>query len=461
MKIGEWIVERILGARGGKNTEEGGTRLTAAPAGDAARDDLGWRKLTGDPNRKLPSVTQDRMIELSYWLWKNNPMANWIIEITTAFVVGDGVKIEAKHPDVQALLDAFWSNPINAMNIYLEKHTRELGIYGELCLPKFVSEHAGKVSVGFIDPAVIRDVLTDPENVKMVIGVFLKSSDGTVGKRLKTVIPPEAEAILSRRAREMRDSFDGGECYFFSINNVTNDPRGTSDLFVIADWLDAYEQFLFDYTDKWPLLNVFVWDLLVEGADEKTLVQELQKFTKKSGSVYAHNEKTTLDAKTPNLNAAEADTGARLIRNHILGNKSLPEHWFGGGGDVNRATAMEMGAPAYKMLSSRQKIILYIIKSILTDVIREADARDMLPGVPADEKRFNVFVPELSSKDISRFSAAIEQITASLAEAVKAGWIDRETSTKIFAFCLSLVGYEVDVETVKEKLREEAAAKVV
>ena len=427
-------------------------RLKAANMTD---EDEGWRRITGDSTRQLNEVTQDRMIEISYWLWKYNPLANWIIEITTAFVVGDGLTIEAKNDDVQEVIDKFWDDPVNAMKLHLKKHTRELGIYGELCLPKFVGENSGRVRVGFFDPAQIKSVITDPHNCKMRIAVLLKGTGGKVGRKFKTVLPEGAEEVLSDKAKIYRDQCKDGEVYFDAINNVTNEPRGTSDLFVLADWLDAYEQFLYDYADKWPLLNSFVWDLLVEGADENEIKKALKNFTKKSGSIYGHNEKQKLEAVTPDLKAVDAEKGARLLRNHIMGNTGFPEHWYGGGGDVNRATAVEMGAPAFRMLSDKQAEIISIFSFILEDVIFEAGKAGMLDGVEVEERTFTVSAPPLAAKDITGFATAVQELTTALISAENQEWIDKDTGVKAFAFCLGLIGYELDVEAIQEELDKE------
>src|SRR4030067_457394 len=246
--------ERIIGAFFGEMIEaKVAERLKAASAGDLDTEDIGWRKLTGDANRNLSPLKQERMIEIAFFLWENNPFANWIIEIIKDFILAEGLPYEAKHPDVKKTLDDFWYDPLNKMDLYLEKYVRELFLYGELCLPVYVAEQTGKARLGYIDPAQIKEVVTDPENVKMVIGIILKDSANNAGKKLKTIIPDDAETIISEDARTLRNSYNDGDCHFFAINNVTNSPRGRSELLSVADWLDAYEQFLFDYADKWTL----------------------------------------------------------------------------------------------------------------------------------------------------------------------------------------------------------------
>jgi hypothetical protein len=37
--------------------------------------------LTGNPQRDLPLITQERMLQIAHWLWEQNPLAHWIVEI--------------------------------------------------------------------------------------------------------------------------------------------------------------------------------------------------------------------------------------------------------------------------------------------------------------------------------------------------------------------------------------------
>jgi hypothetical protein len=406
--------------------------------------DIQWRKLTGDVTRDLPSVTQDRMIDISYWLWKTNPLARFIIEIQTAFVVGDGIKLKADDPKVQAVLDDFWTHPINNFELNLEKHVRELGMFGEQCWPKFVGYYSGNVALGYQDPAYIKTVVTDPENCKIIIGVITRGKDFHDGKKYKTALDPLVDEFLSYDAQLFRDSCENKECYFFAINNVTNAPRGTSDLFHRADWLDIYEQFLFDNAEKVSQFNTFIWDLMVKSADKKQIDEIMKTLSKKSGSTFGHNDSVELEAKTPDLKANDTSTQARMQRNHILG--EIPEHWFGGGGDVNKATSMEMGTPVFKMMSSRQRYVCSMFTFLGNDIIREADKRGLLQGVPDDQKKCRAEAPEMVSKDLAKFGTVINQFSASLISMVTNKLLSRETAIKSFAFAVELIGFKIDPE---------------
>lgn len=450
------LFQRITGALlGGVIEAQVKERLAAASLGDLEKEDAGWRKLTGSTSRNLSPLKQERMIEIAFYLWENNPLAKWIIEIVKDFILAEGLPYEAKNEDVKKVLDAFWNDPLNQMDIYLEKHVRELFINGELCFPVFTAQQTGKVRLGYIDPKDIDEVVTDPENVKMIIGVKLKGTSGHEGRRLKTILAKDAELIISKAAATLRAGYSDGECFFFAINNLTNSARGRSDLLGTADWLDAYEQFLFDYADKWPLQNSFVWDLLVTGGNETEIKKQIDGFTKKPGSIFGHNEKVTLAASSPDLKPVDAEIGARLFRNHILGSHSIPEHWFGGGGNVNMATAVEMGTPAFKTLSAKQQYVKYILETILTYVIASARAARYL-NVRDEEAACSVITPELASKDVTKYSTALQQLATSLSTAELQGWIDKDTARKIFAAGVAFLGIDLDIAAVKDAVEKQS-----
>jgi len=463
------IKEKLIGAFFGDIIEKKvSERLKAASSTLSApsAEDMQWRKLTGSDDRNLLPVTQDRMIEIAYWLWETNPLAGWLIDITTAFILAEGLPYEAKNPDVKDVMDKFWNDPVNRMSLYFPKHINELQIFGELCLPAFTAKQTGRVRLGYIDPARIDVVAVDPENVRAIIGVLTKSWTGTIGsysvmsepKQYRTILSEEADYILSPKAKELREQFTDGECFYWSINNVTNSPRGRSSLLSIADWLDVYEQFLFDYADKWPQFNSFVWDLLVQGGDDNAIKEQLKSFTKKSGSAFGHNEKVTLSAIAPDLKSADAETGARIFRNHILGRWGFPEHWYGGGGNVNRATASEMDLPALKMMSQKQLTVKYILEDLFEYQIRQARDARYLKVSDEDAGAYSVISPEMGSKDIAKFSTSAQQIATALVTAEMQGWVDNDTARKIFASVVAFTGVEMDFDAIKATLEEKKEA---
>ena len=427
-----------------KVDQEMQARLTATAL---SFEEVGFRKLTGNPTRELPVATQERMFEICYWLWKTNPLAQFIIDIIVAFVVEGGMPFTSDNEDVKKLFTEFWGDAANQLDIFFEKHVTELGVFGELCLPVFVLKNTGKVRLGFIDPADIEAVVTDPHNAKLTIGVRLKSMDNEPARKLAVIIGDEEIEILSAKGQKLYETFTDGQCFYWKVNTLTNEPRGCSDLFVVADHLDGYEQFMADTMEKFSQYNAFYYDVTVEGATNEDLQKQANLYRPPTtGGAFVHNEKVKSQAVSPTQNASDADTGARLLRNHILGPKGIPEHWAGGGGDVNRATASEMDLPVLKMLGRRQQTVKHILEQIADFVILSAINARYLRVAPEDAT-YEIQTPEINSKDIKSQASALESLARSLTAAQSNRWIDEATARKMFAFAAEFVGFKYDPAT--------------
>jgi hypothetical protein len=439
MNLRAAIVKKFLGTEVEKQVVE---RLPAAVGQQL--DQIGWRRLTGAPTRELSMMDPERAIEVAYWLWKTNPLAKWIIEVVTAFVAAKGLPITCGNDDVQEVVKNWWEDSVNRFDIHWENFVRELGIYGEQCWPRFVADQTGRVRVGYIDPALIEQVFCDPHNVKIKIGVSIKSHSAGSARRLAIVLDTDNEDFLSEEGKALRSTFMDGFCYYFSVNALTNELRGTSDLFAVADHLDNYEQFLYDSGEKYSRFNTYFYDITVNGADEKKLQEERANYEPpKNGSAFIHNEKVTAQAVAPDMKAEDSSAASRLHRNHILGSIGLPEHWFGGGGDVNRATASEMDAPARKIIAARQEKIKNMLELMVDDVIACAVEARYLNGVPEEELyAYEVQTPDISDKDTAKLSTMLTQVATSLTVAESQGWIPNEEAAKAFAFFLAFIGYE-------------------
>lgn len=453
MKLFDNLVSAVFSERIEKIASEA-VKEAQLKAASVGMDEPGFRRLNGGQRRELEYVTQDWMLEVCYWLATQNPMGEWVVNVVRDFVTAEGLPYEATNPEVKKVLDRFWRDPINNLECRADDLIRELGIYGEQCWPVNVAEQTGRVRLGYLDPKLIQEVVTDPENVAMAIGVIRKAVDGRPSKRLKTVLDPEAEAFLSDDAKAWRESCEQ-ECFFWKVNTVTNNPRGVSDLFIIADWLDGYEKFLFDAMQRFPQLNAFVWDVTITGADGDAL-REWQRDNPipKPGAQRVHNEKVKYNAVAPDLKAADAATAARLFRNHVLSARSLPEHWYGGGGDVNRSTAAEMGVPAFRMIGRRQRLVAYMWSQVGAYVIRMAREAAYINVTDEEALDWKVNTPEIEKGDLSGFASALQSLTNSLAAATTNGWIDGETAAKVYASALVWVGYALDPDKASEAARK-------
>ena len=420
-------------------------------------EEEGFTKLTGDKDRSLSSLTQERMQELAVFLWKSNPLANRIIELPLVYLLAEGVTMNVQDETAQQWLNEFWNDPINQMDIKLPKKVREMSLFGEQCWPVFKNPTNGAVRLGYLDPGLIKEVKTDPDNTEQPIGVVTKA----LGKKRKSkkyrIIVPGSENIFGEEAKKIREEFNDGECFYFNINALSSSSRGLSDLLATMDWLDLYDKALFGEVERWDALRSFIWDVTLRGATEETVKKRASEIeVPSSGGVRVHNDAETWQAVTPDLQAANGAENARTVRNHILGGSTLPEHWYGGGGDVNRSTAGEMGEPTFKTFKFRQTEWKHILETVCFYAVYSR--LEKTGNIPEDLRDYRPVAqfPELTHRDTSVYAAALQQTVVAVGIAVEKGMMTEETAVAVIGSMISRIGIEIDPAKELEQARAKA-----
>jgi hypothetical protein len=396
------------------------------------------------------------MLAIALWLWEGNALAQWMIEVVVDFVWGEGGAIAASDADVNDVLKAFWTDPVNKLGLRLDDWTRELGLQGELILPVFVNKVDGHVRLGYIPPEHVEDIIPDPDNCLIQAAVVLKASLGQPRKVYKVVraetwrASPHYGRLMPAEPNE-RDISGGtgrvydGSCILAQTNKLSGARRGRSDLLALIDWLDGYDAALFDQLDRAQLIDSFIWDVTLKGADEKVIGDFLKKNIKpKRGSIRAHNEQVEWQAVTPDFKAQDKSELFRLLRTHILGSRSIPEHYYGSGGEVNLATAKEMGLPTQKRMTRRQNVIRELMRTLGGFAIDQAVRYGTLPA--AAPRDVTVTLPEISMKDTSAITTALTSLSAALSMAQAQGWLRKATAARLFAVMAGQLGTEINVD---------------
>jgi hypothetical protein len=426
----------------------------AVPLREAAgvsveEEEEGWRRLTGDGARDLAPMTHERMQKLAHYLWQTNLVANRLIELPLAYLLAKGVSWSVDDDDAQAALDRHWKDGLNAWDIKLPKRVRELSMFGEQCWPVFRNQATGGVRLGYLDPAKIATVVTDPENQEQPIGIVTKKDRKGRARRYRIIVNVP-ESAFDERTQQIRSTFADGDCFYFRINELSSATRGVSDLLAQMDWLDAYDQFLFGEVDRAAAVRAFVWDVTLSGATPAEVEARAKKITApRPNSVRVHNEGETWKAEAPALNAYDAASAARLIRNHILGGATVPEHWYGGAEDVNKSTGSSMTEPTEKMLEMRRTLLGYMLEQVGQYVVRShwgaldrelnASEADVLGSLVVEW-------PEMTAKDTTKYAAALQQTVAAIVQLIADSLLTRETALRVIAALVENFGVSIDVE---------------
>lgn len=398
-------------------------------------DDQFYRRLTGDAKSKrrdLSPLQQDRMLEIVWYLWEQNPFARRLITLMTDLILGNGWQVEAKDERIQVEIDATWNHRVNQLAVRIREFHNALALNGELILPVATNPITGRPEIGFIDPYQVKDVQAVPDNVLVPDTVILKSERGQVEKTLKIVRENPATGLME------------GEVFYFGINKLPNSLRGRSDIMALADWLDLYDQYLFAEVERLHLLSAFVWDYKIEGAtDDKAIQEKLKKFpTPKPGSVFAHNEKETLEARTPDLKAQDRSEAGRMLRTHIAGSYGFPLSYLGEI-DSNKASIEGQNDVLLKTPAARQvefaafldQIVRFTIQSTTTK--NPALFRDADPG-------YRIRMPEIAAKDIARVGTVLAQVVGAMDTSMTNHTASRKLTAQVLVAMLKQLGVDAD-----------------
>jgi hypothetical protein len=425
--------------------------LTLAAGLSIDQDDYQYRRLgSGAKARKrdLTPIQQDRMLEIAWYLWEQNPFAKRLITFSTDLILGEGITVQADDERVQEAIDATWNHRINQLRTRLPEFHNALELNGELILPTEVNPVTGRPILGFIDPSNVLRIELNPMNSLLPEYVVLRAESGSnlEGARLRIVHEDPATGLLA------------GEVFYHAINKLPNSSRGRSSLLALADWLDLYDQYLFAEVERLHLLSSFVWDYKVEGASAEEIKDKVNKLpTPKPGSVFGHNEKESLEARTPDLKAADRSEAGRMLRTHIAGSYGFPLSYLGEI-DSNKATIEGQNDVMMKTPARKQREFAAFIELIVTFTVQQHIGKNRALYRDASEK-FKVITPEIAAKDISRVGTVLASVVAAMDTAMANKTASRQLSVTVMVALLKHLGVDADPAEVLEQADLDAEEK--
>ena len=415
-------------------------------------EDPGFRRITSLATlRDLNPLMHDRMLQVCYFLRVTTPFGKRIVEILTDYTIGKGVRVTAKDPAVQEVIDDFWNDEVNQMDDNTEQWSDELTTFGELCVPVAVNRISAKVRAGYIDPM----------NIDTIQFAEMATSDGTASINVPWAVRLRREVgevlqkpmLIVRRQEDVNQANYGkldGECFYFSINKAKSASRGFSELCALADWVDLFDQMIFDFGDKVRFLNQFIWHYIFKGADEKRVQEYKNKLTKdppRQGGVLVTNDAIEVNALTPDFKGADMAQGAAMVKKYGLGGAGIPPVLMGDGDDANRASSLEMNAPFTKKIMKRQNHLSRCLKQVLDFQIEMAQTAGVI-GKNVDIS-YTIEFPEIVVKDLQKGAQTLAGVATAMQVGQQEGWITGSTAARAFHTVLAEIG--VDIEDSNEE----------
>jgi len=129
----------------------------------------------------------------------------------------------------------------------------------------------------------------------------------------------------------------------------------------------------------------------------------------------------------------------------VMGAVGRPDSWFGSGGKAYQTEAELFGQVPMRDLDLRQRELKYNLMLINQFALDQAVIAGRISPAKA-ETGFEVQMPEIAKKDVTKLAAALPQIQMALSGATADKWITRDTATWMFAYICSYLGYEIDAQ---------------
>lgn len=321
----------------------------------------------GNWRRDLPTNQYDKHLRVCQELWKENPVAKKGVQNFRSFVASEGFHVRStckdpkKQPILQTQIDQHLR--INNWKFAAGKRIETLAVEGEwdyqILTPNPITGHC---RIAKVNPEDIKAINPDALDSETMVTATL------CNPRTETVYQPNGtHYTIEHTELEIvrRDPITGrlkGNLLHLPINQLTGQTRGWSDLLVVADYLDSMDLLVVGEVDRHRLMKVFAWVVKISGADPKTVLKRKQELRQEgppqSGDLLITDGSEEWDTKTPALNLQESVLFCEFLLMLIFGGLNMPQHWYSQGGDVNKATAGEMGTPVMAQVRARKELVM-------------------------------------------------------------------------------------------------------
>lgn len=382
----------------------------------------------------LPTEKIQTGQRLSLLLYRKNVRAFSAIELIKDFVLGDGIRFKANNSEVQKVLEEHWEE--NQWMSIIEERIRSLAIFGEQLYPVFIDGDTGMVKVSSISPFFIQKVLRDPDDAEKLKSVIVSLFKLPAGKGETA----EAELIEFNLIQKPGSEVLDNPAFFFGVNRISGATRGTPDLLPSLDWLEGLDNMVFSMLERASLSQNVVFDLKMEGLNEKQLREEGKKFMAalRSGEAFAHNESVELGIQVPKLGSSDSETMTSIILKQIQAGTRLAGLFFGDSDDLTRSSASELSVPVAKAIQGRQNFVRRMVEKIFKFQITQSKKAGTLPK-DVDEG-FEIEMARVFLRDTSVIAASLKDLSETLETAVANQWITNEQAAKFYRSGLEELG---------------------
>ncbi len=362
----------------------------------------------------LSPKNRKEMYERAIEAWMSDPLVGHIVNLTSWFVMGEGITFAASDERVHLTLDDFWSDKETKWDSLQRLISDELQVFGEIFLRLFVNPLSGRVKAVLLDPKEIVDIARDDANGQPAR--YLRRYTRRV---YRDSLNAGISGGFEYDEEEADEIIPAGEIIHLTVNSLSSSMRGISELYRILPWLELYSQWLRDRVSLNRARASFAYLRKVPGSPAQAKdVFERDPITgrvrpPRAGSVLVVNEGEEWQVLHPDVGAGDAKEDGRALKLMIAAGSGIFEHYFGDPSTGNLATTKSMELPMLKKFEARQRLLATFYRGLFGRVIHEAKAAGRLPS-DCDESVEVEFPPIVRSEVADITQTLIAQLGAGL-----------------------------------------------
>ena len=295
--------------------------------------------------------------------WRVNPIARNIVRIVTAFVVGKGISLSAKHEPTAAFLAEWWNHRLNKIGRQLKDWQDEFTRSGNMFFLFSVDGVTGMTYIRAVPADSIEDIETAENDVMQ-----------------ETFFAPKDRRLTAWPAYDPLQSQERFMVHF-TANKPVGAKWGEPDLAPLLPWIGRLSSLLEDRARLNRFRNAFMFVVSKAWKSEpekKARQAELLTNPPTPGSVLVKDEDETWEVLSPKLDSSDAQQDILAIKKFVAAGINFPLHWLAEPESSTRTTAEAAGTPTFRTLEQMQLAfveMLIDLAVIAIEVRRRFDER--------------------------------------------------------------------------------------
>ena len=412
-------------------------------------EDRGWLKYGNPTNNSLDLIPSLRQ----YFVYRSrryfalDPLAKHGVRMWTDYAFGSGISFQPKNDSLKQKLNDFWYSPKNRPVLSAQgqrKASDKLLVDVEIFFAFFIGS-GGEVTVRWIDPLEITEIITDPEDVysqKYFKRMWMDAQGKPHDTYYRSTDNQDGETYADSIGKAIDKTTPGySDALVLHVPFTGLGQRGMPLLLPALDWIDEYRRFLASRIAITRALARFAWKVKALGgqASLDAVKAKIDGKYPQAGSTWVENQGVTMDSMKQETGASSAEIDGRMIKLQICCAFGISEQYFADISTGNLATAKTVELPLLKQFSSYQQLWSDVYETVFSIVLQNNNVTN------SPREIMTVNFPPISPEDVKEAVIAITGILNAFPQL--------SSSDEMLKQCLTNIGI-VDVDFVVSELKK-------